>query len=282
MIGFHAMLQFMKKIRRSHSLIEGNSRLLYSLIEYLSKKSIIDSADFTEYCDTMESERFLKEMWRDEDDARSEADDLHAGGIRSTVVLGKMAGLNSEKVVLDAGTGHGGAARVLVENFGCRVVGIDRDFVRLLEAIVRTKMLKLDHLLTFRFDDAYHTRFEDSCFDVVFRQHSVYGGEEQKFLRECHRILKENGLIAFQGTFKTINIIKRMRKSLEDFTYKEYSKLLEGIGFRIVEYETKDSTRELLDSYTKRKISNESENRRMIYLIRKNKVVGFKLIAQRA
>ncbi len=255
-------------------LTERNSYILYSLIEFLSGQDIIHRERFVDYCNGIENGRYAKEIKRDENAARSLKDDLHPGGIKATLALCDMAGVDSSKLVLDAGTGHGGAARVVAENYCCRIIGIDCDYIRLINAIFRTKALNLDHLLSFKLDNAYQMSFEDSRFDVVLRQHSVYGGEEAVFINECRRVLKPGGVIAFNGILKAFDLGGKKNK-LEDYTLKEYAELLRKAGFLVQEVETEKSTEELLASY------RHGNNAKMAEMVGKKMILGFKLTARK-
>jgi ubiquinone/menaquinone biosynthesis C-methylase UbiE len=271
-------------------ILERNSRLLLNTINYLVERDVIDTRDFLRYCGDLDNEACTKEIYRNESEVRSENNELHPGGVKATLTLAGMVKLDEKKFVLDTGTGHGGAARVLAENFGCKVIGIDKDFVRLCDAIFRTKMLKLDHLVSFQFDNAYRMSFPGSTFDLVFRQHSVYGdeGNESDYLAECHRVLKNNGKIAFHGTFKTISFARKKNPNMSDYTFAQYKELLAEKGFQIIEYESEQSTRELLDCFSEaagdKKNTNpdtKTSNRQQVLykLVKNKKVTGCKLVA---
>jgi len=262
-------------------LLERNSRLLLSTVNYLVEREVIDARDFLGYCCELDNKACAKEISRSESEARSENNELHPGGVKATITLGRMAKLDEQKLVLDSGTGHGGAARVLAENFGCKVIGIDRDFIRLCDAIFRTKMLKLDRLVSFRFDNAYRMSFPDSTFDVVFRQHSVYGdeGSESDFLSECRRVLKDNGMIAFHGNFKTISFAGKKNPDMSDYTFAQYEKLLLEKGFKIIEHESEESTRELLESFSAAAGNGGGHDQALYNLVKNKKIIGCKLTA---
>jgi len=273
-------------------ILERNSRILLNTVNYLAERKVIDARDFLRYCGDLDNKACTKEISRNESEARSEKNELHPGGVKATLTLAEMVKLDKDKLVLDTGTGHGGAARVLAQNFGCKIIGIDKDFIRLCDAIFRTKMLKLDHLVSFQLDNAYRMSFPDSTFDVVFRQHSVYGeeGDESDFLGECHRILKNNGMIAFHGTFKTISFARKKNPNMSDYTFEAYKELLAQKGFRIIEYETEQSTRELLDCFSgatgdktdTNPGTNTSNHHQALYrLVKNKKITGCKLVATR-
>ncbi len=247
--------------------------ILFSLMDYLDARGIVPAGDFLSFCTGQPEGMYRKEIFRDEEEARSVRNNLHPGGIRATMDLCEIAGIHREMRILDAGTGHGGAARVMAENYGCSVIGIDTDYVRLLDAIFRTRACRLEELVTFRLEDAYGTTFEDGCFDGVFRQHSVYGGEEERFIRECRRVLKPGGIIAFHGILKRISLGGRKWK-MEDYSLEEYIRLLNAAGFSVRSTETEQATRFLLESL-------QAHNPAMCGMIHKKLIMGIQLVAER-
>ena len=52
-------------------------------------------------------------------------DEFHIRGRKATLELGRQMGLSSAARVLDMGSGLGGPARTLAEEYGCHVTGID-------------------------------------------------------------------------------------------------------------------------------------------------------------
>jgi len=254
-------------------LLERNSNILYSLLEFLDDKGIVKAESFLDFCASLEKDSFSKEIYRSEEDTRSVRDNLHPGGIKATLELCESAGMDRSKYVLDAGTGHGGAARVIAENYGCRVTGIDMDYVRLVNAIFRTRAMELEGLVDFRLVDAYKMSFESDVFDIIIRQHSIYGGEEAIFIRECGRVLKPGGVIAFQGILKRMSL-GGCKMKMEDYSLEEYSELLRTAGFIIKSVETEKETQALQESLT-------DSNPAMVRMIDKKLITGIRLIAER-
>lgn len=252
-------------------LLERNMGITNALLGYLQKEGILKENKFLDYCDATDYGLIQKEMRRNEAAAQSQGHDLHAGGTIATIDLCNMAGITSDDYVLDAGTGHGGAARVMAKKFGCRVMGIDMDYPRLVHAMFRTKAEGLDSLVGFCSTDAYHMLFEENTFDAIVRQHAVYGQEEMLFLQECYRVLKPGGRIAFQGVLAGA-LMRSDRTSMDHFTLKEYIESLEKAGFGRINIETEESTMQLMESY------QETDKARYA-LAKKKLLIGIKLIA---
>jgi ubiquinone/menaquinone biosynthesis C-methylase UbiE len=129
----------------------------------------------------------------------SSFDEYHGGGLEATRELAQLAELREGLQVLDIGSGIGGPARTLAEEFGCRVTGLDltEEFCR--TAVVLTDLLHLSDLVTFRQGDALDMPFDDETFDVVWTQGVLMNIEDKKRLFErIHRVLRPGGRLALQ------------------------------------------------------------------------------------
>lgn len=252
-------------------LVERNAGIQSALVGYLKTKGYLEEIDFIQYCNSIDYQSIRKEVLRGETEARSGNDELHAGGEQATVELCKMSNLKKTDRILDAGTGHGGAARVIAQTFGNLVIGLEMDYVRLINALFRTKQAGLDDLVSFTSGDAYHMPFANDSFDIVIRQHAVYGQCETQFIKECFRVLKPGGRIAFQGILKRVPF-SSVKVNMEDYTIDEYCKMMEINGFREIILETEESTKELKKSFHNR-------NSFMLSLAEKNIIAGIKIIA---
>lgn len=93
--------------------------------------------------------------------------------------------LGAKDTVLDIGCNTGNAARYFIDNFGCRVVGIDYP-----EAWLGTCKLRASLRV-----DGYHLSFRDNAFDKVYMFH-VLGHVKfpEIILKEACRVLKPGGL----------------------------------------------------------------------------------------
>lgn len=247
--------------------------MLFTLIEYLNDKGVLDVSEFVRYCKSIDIKDYEKILLRDYKATISESHEMHPNGIIATDELIQMSKVmpSFNTKILDAGTGHGGIACYLAYKYPCQVIGIDYDVVRVIDATFRAKMLEI-YNVDFQVDNAYHMSFQEGTFDLILRQHSVYGDEEEKFISEVSRVLKTGGKIAIQGIFKKRSIGSKLIK-LEDFSYNKYAQLLMKYSLYITDFEQKNSTEELLNSYKK---NNQQE---FIELVNNGILYGFKLIA---
>ncbi|MCX8131693.1 MAG: class I SAM-dependent methyltransferase [Clostridia bacterium] len=255
------------------SQYERHYYLFLCFLDYLINQNVIDKQGFIDFCGSYDISNYAKIFSRDEKASRSSNHEMHPGGAEATLELAEMAGISGSMSVLDAGCGHGGAARILAEKYPeTFITGIDSDPIRVIDAVFRSKDALYKNL-KFLQDDAYKMSFQDKCFDVVFRQHAVYGGLEEKFLSECNRILKHKGKIAFQGTLCNKKL-KATKTEMADYSYEEYCNLLTYHGFQVVKAEFERASSQLLSS-----ISDHDSS--YYFLVKKGVIIGADIIAEK-
>ncbi len=125
-------------------------------------------------------------------------DQDHYGGLAITEQLAVDAGIETEHHVLDVCSGMGGPARYFAYHRGCRVTGLDLTESRVEGATRLTALVGLDDLVDFRQGDARAMPFEDKAFDVAISQEALlHVPDKASVVRECARVLKPGGVIAF-------------------------------------------------------------------------------------
>ncbi|HEX8771098.1 MAG TPA: methyltransferase domain-containing protein, partial [Acidimicrobiales bacterium] len=77
-------------------------------------------------------------------------DEFHIRGRTATLALGDAMGVDADTSVLDIGSGLGGAARTLAEEYGCTVTGIDLTPAFCTAASELSRWRRLDDRTTFR------------------------------------------------------------------------------------------------------------------------------------
>jgi SAM-dependent methyltransferase len=124
-------------------------------------------------------------------------DQFHIRGRAATLELARAAGLDAAKHVLDIGSGLGGTARCLADEFGCRVTGIDLTDEYCRVAAMLSAKTGLAHLVDYRQGDATNLPFEDQAFDVVWTEHVAMNiPDKNRLYKEMHRVLKPGGTLA--------------------------------------------------------------------------------------
>jgi tocopherol O-methyltransferase len=124
--------------------------------------------------------------------------------INTNKEMARIAEINSEHTLLDAGCGVGGAAFFLTEQIGCSVSGItlsqkQLDFAEHAKANSPSK-----HLISFDLQDFTNTSFQDNSFDIVWAcESSCYANPKSKLIEEVFRILKPGGKFILCDYFLT-------------------------------------------------------------------------------
>ena len=124
-------------------------------------------------------------------------EDFHTMGRLATIPLVDLAGVTSADMVLDAGSGIGGTARLVAERCGCKVSAVD-----LTEEYCETSrwlngLVGLDDLIAVRQADVTALPFADSTFQVVFSQHvQMNVADKARLYSEARRVLAVEGRLA--------------------------------------------------------------------------------------
>lgn len=189
---------------RQETWAQTNSLLLLGIVDLLEEKGLLDKDGFLERLATFKDESIDIGLFRNtEDELRGDAG-YHCGGQQATARMAARIGLSSGDLVLDAGCGAGGPARHLAEAWGCSVVGLDREYDRLLIATIRTRLTGLLDKVRFKYGDAAEMPFADNSFDVVWSQGALpFTGDVKRIFRECYRVLRPDGRLAVQTSFFT-------------------------------------------------------------------------------
>ncbi len=167
------------------------------------------------------------------------------GGGKETEILAEKVGINRETRVLDVCSALGGPARHLARKYGCRVMGLDATSKMVEEAVLRTELAGLSDRVTFRLGNSLDMPFRAGTFDVVWGQDAwCYITDKERLIREAHRVLKSDGIIAFTDWILAGNISDAEWEELNSFMAFPYMETLDGYenilkenGFKIVEKE---------------------------------------------
>lgn len=179
------------------------------------------------------------------EDVLQEHDQDHFGGLEQLDILAEKAGIGPDTCVLDVCSGVGGPARYLARHYGCRVTGLDITASRHEAARRFTRMVGLDHLVDFRLGNALDMPFDAGTFDVAISQEAfAHVPDKARLIRECGRIVRPGGTIAFTDIVRRESLTQDARARLErEMTFLElesldgYGKLLEAAGCTVLERE---------------------------------------------
>jgi len=129
-------------------------------------------------------------------------DQNHSGGVQSVFELAEAARVSRDSLVVDIGSGLGGSARVLAESYRCRVIGVEADRRRFVDAEQLTALTGLSRLVTFRHADALQTTCGITDVDILWGQGAwVHFPDPAAFLERWMPAIRRGGRIAFSDSF---------------------------------------------------------------------------------
>ena len=175
-------------------------------------------------------------------------DEFHVRGATVSIELAKEAGFNKKTKVLDIGCGLGGPCRMIADEYGCDVTGIDitEEFIQTARRL--TALVKLDDKVNFLKADALQLPFDDESFDITWTQHVQMNIEDKHtFYAEMNRVLKPGGKFIYYDVFSKNKEPLHYPVPWADeasisflITVNELDELLQGLGLNKIQ--TKDQT----------------------------------------
>jgi ubiquinone/menaquinone biosynthesis C-methylase UbiE len=130
-------------------------------------------------------------------------DEFHTRGRESTLEVAELASLKASDLVLDVGCGLGGTARHLVEQYQCKVVGIDltEEYISVGKRL--TELVGLSDRVELRQGSALDIPYEDNMFDIAWTEHVQMNiADKNRFYSEMARVLKPGGRLLFHDIFR--------------------------------------------------------------------------------
>ncbi|WP_435738173.1 class I SAM-dependent methyltransferase [Cellulosimicrobium sp. PMB13] len=136
-------------------------------------------------------------------DALAPFDELHAGGLATTLYLLNVLELDAGTSLLDVGCGLGGSSRVAADRHGCPVTGVDLspDFVA--AARVLTERVALSHLVRFEVGEAQQLPCDDASHDRAAMIHvGMNLPDKAAAFADVHRVVRPGGLFGLHDQMR--------------------------------------------------------------------------------
>jgi ubiquinone/menaquinone biosynthesis C-methylase UbiE len=180
----------------------------------------------------------------------STVDEFHIRGRKATLELAEQMKLSEGSCVIDIGSGLGGPARTLAEEYGCHVTGLDLTQAFCDVAGVMSDWVNLDDLTEFQQGDATNLPFADKQFDAAMTIHVAMNiPAKDKVYEQVGRVVKPGGIFAVydvlqgEGGDVLFPVPWARDPSISHLaTPEEMAVLLSGAGFKILDVH--DSTDE--------------------------------------
>jgi len=227
-----------------------------------------------EYYNSEDADNFYYEVWGGEDIHvglyQSDDEPISPASQRTVDHMADRLGKVAESAtILDIGAGYGGAARRLVERFGCRVICLNLSEAENERNRVRNAEVGMtDHIDVI--DGSFEAvPLEDESVEHVWCQDAIlHSGDRERVLREVARVLKPGGKFVMTDPMKADDcpegvlqpILERIH--LPDLGSPGFYKgKLEELGFKDLGFE--DMSHQLTRHYTRVKETLEQEAPRL-------------------
>jgi ubiquinone/menaquinone biosynthesis C-methylase UbiE len=172
-------------------------------------------------------------------------DQDHYGGLAAVAALARRAGIARTSRVLDLCAGLGGPARFLAARLGCRVMAVELNGGRAAGAARLTRLVGLHDRVRVVRADAAALPLAAGAFDACVSQEALlHIADKAAVLRECRRVLRPGGRLAFTDWIASPRLADGERQRLETWmaattlqTLESYPPLLGAAGFGAIEAE---------------------------------------------
>ena len=156
-----------------------------------------------DYYDSKDADEFYYHIWGGED--------IHVGlylnendsigkASRQTIkqMAEKVSDFNQNTKVLDIGSGYGGAARYLADQYQCHVDCLNLSRTENKRNTKRNTELGLNDLIDVHYGNFEELPFESESYDVVWCQDAIlHSDNKPKVISEVARVLKKGGEFVF-------------------------------------------------------------------------------------
>ncbi len=124
-------------------------------------------------------------------------EDFHTSGRIATSQLAELAEITSNDEVLDAGSGIGGTARFLADQYGCRLTTIDLTEEYCETARWLNRLVGLDDRISVHQGDVTELPFAKASFDTVISQHDQMNvTDKTRLYQQARQVLVTGGRLA--------------------------------------------------------------------------------------
>lgn len=170
-------------------------------------------------------------------------DEFHIRGRKATLELAEQMRLSEGARVLDIGSGLGGPARTLAEEYGCHVTGIDWTKAFCDAATIMSEWVGLGERVTFHQGDATDLPFEDNTFDAAITIHVAMNiSAKDRVYAHAKRVITPGGIFAVydvlqgEGGDVLFPVPWAREPSISHLaTPREMESLLTDAGFKILD-----------------------------------------------
>jgi SAM-dependent methyltransferase len=174
---------------------------------------------------------------------------LHPGSLESTRELAELCHIIAGKQVLDVASGTGESACYLVQNFGCKITGLDHS-PSMVEA-ANHKALERRLTIEFRLGDAHDLPFASETFDAAISECTTCALNKQRAIEEMVRVTRRGGYVGISDLYWKEHAPEPLKARLAELenerpeTLADWVRLFEQAGLQ--EVQTRDLSNALAE-----------------------------------
>lgn len=226
----------------------------------MSSSAVVETA--RDYYNSEDADRFYASVWGGEDihvGIYERDDEPIADASRRTVerMLDKLGSMSADDRVLDAGSGYGGAARVLARRLGCRVVGLNLSEVENRRARELNAAAGLGDRIEITDGSFESIPDADRSFAAVWSQDAIlHSGDRRAVIAEIARVLRPGGVLVFTDPMQADDCPKGVLGPILDRIHLTdlgspgfYREACGAVG--LVDFEIEDLTEQLVTHYSR-------------------------------
>lgn len=212
------------------------------------------------YYDSFDADRFYASVWGGEDIhvgvyTSEPGDTIYDASRRTVEQLAGHLNVGPGQVVLDLGSGYGGAARYLATKFGCTVRCLNISDVQNERNREVNKERGMESLVSVTHGNFEDIPFEAGTFDAVWSQDALlHSGNRPKVFQEVARVLKPGGHFVFTDPMCADSVPQDVLAPILDRLHLDalgsvslYKKLAAENGFELVSWT--DLSQQLTNHY---------------------------------
>lgn len=177
----------------------------------------------------------------------------------------RLDNLDKTSRILDLGSGFGGAARYLAQNYGCKVTALNLSEVENTRHRELNNEKGLDHLIEVVDGNFEKLPFPDESYDVVWSQDAIlHSRKRENVVKEVMRVLKYGGEFVFTDPMQSDKCPEGVIQPILDRIHLDslgtpefYRQAAEQSGFDTLRFE--NLTRQLVTHYAR--VLEETEKR---------------------
>ncbi len=163
-----------------------------------------------DYYNSEDADNFYALIWGGEDIHiglySSPADTITDASQRTVRHMAERLNLNSDRQLLDIGSGYCGAARYLASTFGCSVTALNLSEKENERARILNRERGLENQITVLDGSFENIPAADAQFDVVWSQDAIlHSGNREQVIAEVARVLKPGGFFIFTDPMQSDN-----------------------------------------------------------------------------